>query len=101
MIHGDIRTAFYFQSWSPKSDPVNSIPLDHGSFASLDKALREASHWEIDNPNSFVAEIYSYNEKWISEEEYYKGQLIKAGYWQVIEGTLVMYNRKGEQIFRD
>jgi len=97
----DTRTAYYFQSWRPKNAPEVSTPTDHGPYDSLDKMLRAASTYEIDNPDSFIGERYSQQERWIPEEEYYEGQLIKSGYWEGVDNTLTAYDSRGAIIFTE
>jgi len=97
--HGERRTAFYVQFWSPKSDPEISQPYYHsgpeeGAYKDLDKALRAASQLLQDRPDAFHVDIYSQGEEWIADEDD-----PRFGYWEIIEGTVKGYDTRGKLIY--
>lgn len=96
----DRRIAYYIQFWSPKSDPENAQPFywdgpeEGGTFKSLDDALRAASLLEDKRPDAFDIDIHSYEERWEPYEEY-----PQHGRWQIIEGTMKLYDRRGAVVY--
>jgi len=97
--HGERRTAFYVQFWSPKDDPEISQPYYHsgpeeGAFKDLDQALRSASQLLQRRPDAFHVDIYSQVEEWISDEDD-----PRFGYWEIVEGTVKGYDTRGKLIY--
>jgi rubrerythrin len=92
---GGNRTAYYIQYWAPKSDPLNSQPYYwKGAFKTLYEALDEATECERKKPDAFGIEVYSQEERWEPFEE-----APKFGRWELIEGTMKIYDRKGNVAF--
>ena len=101
--HGDRRTAFYIQYWSPKSDPEISQPYYHsgpeeGTFKNLDQALRAARQLLQQRSDAFQVDIYSQDEKWVPEAEEFEEDP-RYGYWEIIEGTVKGYDLQGKLIY--
>lgn len=91
------RTAYYIQYWSPKK-AVEAADFYYwgGAYDSLRKALDAANECEENKPEAFDIQIYSRKEKWIPDEED-----PRFGYWEGIDGTMLLYDRRGAVVSRE
>lgn len=88
------RIAYYIQYWSPKTKPESSESYYWGGVHhSLKEALDAANMLEERKPEAFGIDIYSRKEHWIADEEY-----LGAGYWEAIDETITVYDRRGAVI---
>jgi len=98
------RVAYYIQYWSPKTKPESSEPYYWGGVHhSLKEALDAANMLEGRKPEAFGIDIYSRKEYWIAcesegdrqatDEEYHG-----AGYWEAVDETITVYDRRGAVI---
>lgn len=91
------RTAYYIQYWAPKEAVEAAEPYEWGgAHDSLRKALDAANECEEKKPEAFDIQIYSREEKWIPDEED-----PRFGYWEGIDGTMLLYNRRGAVVWSE
>lgn len=91
------RTAFYIQYWFPKeAGPSADFYYWGGAYDSLRKALDAANECEKKKPEAFDLEIYSREEKWITDEED-----PRFGHWESIDNTTKIYDRRGAVVWSE